>query len=496
MWNIGLSSALLVGLLLTSRVVVPAAPVGTAAEHLAQLAAQLGSEKYQEREEATQALDDIGAPALEVLRVAARSDDLEIRRRAEELVTQIERRLLTAQLLEPKRLRLAYKDTPVAEAVRDLARRSGYPVQVQGDLGKLAQRRITLETEDLPFWEAFDRFCRRAGLVERGLVPLPRTPVQASADQALALQLLQKGYVPDSRVENRFVLVDGQPPALPGCRDGAVQIQALPPSPSMWGHARRPGEALLVLDVAPEPKLAWHSTLEVRIDRAVDEHGQQLAQAGASSDPKNAGIMMGNGVVLWNTVTEQPLSSPRHVAVRLARGDKPSKVLKELRGTLSAQVQTPLQPLITVDQVLLAVGQTFKGPDGESLKVVEAGRQPDGLMRLRIQVEGPIQGQVILGRGGFRVNRVVVMNGGGRIGVNREWDGGSSTLSLLDATGKSVPLVRAESNLVPSGTSVAQEHQLSYQPAAVQSEPAALVYRGRRTVVLDIPFTLKDVPLP
>ncbi len=34
------------------------------------------------------------------------------------------------------------------------------------------------------------------------------------------------------------------------------------------------------------------------------------------------------------------------------------------------------------------------------------------------------------------------------------------------------------------------------QPGKDQGQPAKLVYSGRKRVTIDIPFTLKDVPLP
>jgi hypothetical protein len=59
----------------------------------ARLIEQLGSPVYAEREAATQALDRLGEPALELLRKASEeSGDAEIRRRAERLVATIELR--------------------------------------------------------------------------------------------------------------------------------------------------------------------------------------------------------------------------------------------------------------------------------------------------------------------------------------------------------------------------------------------------------------------
>src|SRR5690348_7394950 len=96
-------------------------------ERVPRLIRQLGSDQFREREAATDALDGLGAAALEPLRKATKSEDAEVRRRAADLVQRIEKRVETARILAPLRVRLVYQDTPVADAVADFARKSGYP---------------------------------------------------------------------------------------------------------------------------------------------------------------------------------------------------------------------------------------------------------------------------------------------------------------------------------------------------------------------------------
>jgi RNA polymerase sigma factor (sigma-70 family) len=71
------------------------ADAGKAADaaEVERLIRQLGSDRFTEREEATQALEKIGEPAYEALRkAAADSDDVEIRKRAEGILRTIEQR--------------------------------------------------------------------------------------------------------------------------------------------------------------------------------------------------------------------------------------------------------------------------------------------------------------------------------------------------------------------------------------------------------------------
>src|SRR5437868_1122446 len=70
------------------------------ANRIIELVTQLGSDRFGEREAATQTLEAVGSPALDTLRKAgAHSPDLEIRLRSERLIQTIEKRVETAQLL-------------------------------------------------------------------------------------------------------------------------------------------------------------------------------------------------------------------------------------------------------------------------------------------------------------------------------------------------------------------------------------------------------------
>lgn len=140
-------------------------------DRVAPLIAQLGSRQFEEREAATQALDALGPAALELLRKALASSDAEVRRRAEKLVRTIEGRLESARALEPTRLRLVYREKPVADALEDLARRTGLRIQLDGDSKKLPGRKVTLDTGETTLWEALAEFCRKAGLSERAPRP-------------------------------------------------------------------------------------------------------------------------------------------------------------------------------------------------------------------------------------------------------------------------------------------------------------------------------------
>jgi hypothetical protein len=144
---------------------------------ITQLISQLASRKFSDRRQASQELDAIGEPALEALRKARSDADPETCRRAKELVAKIEERLDTAAVLAPTRVHLVCKDMPVREAVAELARKAKFEILIDpASKAKLAQRRVTLDTGEVTFWEAFDALCLKAGLVETAWQnPAPRT---------------------------------------------------------------------------------------------------------------------------------------------------------------------------------------------------------------------------------------------------------------------------------------------------------------------------------
>src|SRR5262249_24703247 len=74
---------------------------------------------------------------------------------------------------------------------------------------------------------------------------------------------------------------------------------------------------------------------------------------------------------------------------RLKKGAKASKSLKELKGTVAVQVQPPAKPLVTVDNVLKAGGQTVKGEEGCSIKLSSATNTGNGQITVQMELTVP-----------------------------------------------------------------------------------------------------------
>jgi hypothetical protein len=448
---------------------------------------QLGSEEFRQRQEASRGLERLGASALPALQQAAQTDaDPEICRRAEELVRLISHQVENARLLKPKLVRLVYKDTAVPAAVADFAAKTGFKIELQGDTSRISGRRITLDTGAVSFWEALDQFCRQAGLSERS------TAAAASPRGQRAGQVIirETRYGTPQPSDNRLHLVDGPPSQLPAWRSSSVRVRALSPATPLPGLVKTADETFVSLDVLPEPALAWDGVIDVRIDRAIDDQDQQLGQAATQLPAAHLGndmVFMANGMVITDDGSYMP--GPRgQVPVRLQRGERPSKFLKELAGSVAVRV-LKAEALVTVERLLQAGGQKVRGVDGDSIKVLDITRRPSDRVAVRVQV---VSQQGLFG--GNRVVRangnVIVIRGGG------SFTSASTRLAVLDAAGKPLPVSPLQRGLNANANGIMEEELELTFTASAQAGDLKLILNGQRAHSLDVPFTLKDVPLP
>jgi hypothetical protein len=462
-------------------------------ERVATLIEQLGSEQFQERERATQALDAIGGPALPALRQAAKSKDLEVSRRAKRLIVRIERRLETARVLQPKRVRLVYKETPLLEAVADFGKRTGHTMQLEGDQAKWKDRKITLDTGDVPFWDAFEQFCKKAGLVERGTGPaqVDDMPMYRTG-RGGRVQVVRSWRDVGRPAAQPTILAEGKQERVPSCRAGALRIRALPAKVEGKGDPKRGGERRFDLELACDPRINWQELISMKITKAIDDQGQSLLQPVVYQPDDGASLDDMDQVIIIDATTGRAKGryapAPTLAPVRLKPAAKPSKMLKEVHGTIAARVEAPAEPLMTVDNILKAAGKRVEGPDGGFLKVLDVTLGDDAYaIRLQLQAPG---GQLLMGGPPFaRRGRVVVVRDSSGAG------GDGTVFSIIDAKGKPMPLERIQGQ---AGRRLVgpREYTLFFTPGRGQPKPAKLVYSGRRSVVIEVPFTLKDVPLP
>jgi hypothetical protein len=472
-WWLGLALSLCLGLAGS----VCAQPDSTVdAGEVERLVQHLGSQRFTEREAAMRALEALGAPALSALRKAFAGTDLEVRRRAETLLRQIERRLESARLTSGKSVALSFDDMPVHDALDEFNCQTGFSLRIHADdLPKVANRKITLKTGTVTLWKGFDRFCAAAGLVERDL---------------------EKGV----GLSKYATLHAGTPRSAPTSYAGGLRLKSLSTPIPGWGQTPGVYEVACTLEVAAEPDLLWHGVLDVQICRAVDENGQELRQVVGRGDGHLAD--MGIDILLrphdrrlWDTADAvENAQGCQQVAVQLKLADKPSHRIKSVDGILIGQMLTPPENLISISDVLKSAGRTFQGSDGSVLKITDASRDDRGVIKLDIEYRGPPGNELpalILGGKNRRVmNQMLIwqVRAKGRAPAIPKFQ-------LEDSAGRAFDLARYNEWSQVQGLDYSYSASLHFVPPASAGAPARLLLIDRRTAIVEVPFTLRDVPL-
>jgi hypothetical protein len=458
----------------------PATPPRPSPEQINALVLRLGSRQFKAREAAGLALEALGAKALPALQSARDNEDPEIRRRAIVLADRIEQRVQSVRILRPKYVQLVCKDMPVPDAVAELAKKSGFAVQLDANArGRLATRKITIDTGEVTFWQAFDQLCAKAGLVETGGTAQP--PQIYNPYNRWGGMYSPYGQQP--QVAGPLTVTEGKPEKLPTAYVGAVRVRLVSPRNPLVGFGKDDGETLFGLEVMAEPKLQWRGVGGLRILRAVDDNGLTLVQpnlfVGEQSVQENLLIN-----VMWFDATGMQNNGAgqdaHRVPVRLRLRGKPSHRLAELRGLLSVRVQSPPQALITVPNVLKANG-TYKGPDTRVVKITGVKRESNGTLTFEMHEEQ------------------TVATGNGMFGGGWGWSssGGNTTgWTIQDAKGKKLSVNGNNQRTSFNGMTITQDTSFSCQLSKSFVEPIKLVYTGTQTLTADVPFTLHDVALP
>jgi hypothetical protein len=469
-----------------------------------ELIGKLGSAKFTDRDRATRELEILGPKALKQLRAAVLSGDAEIRFRASLLVRKIEDQQLTAALLAPKRVHLSVKNVSVAEAVAELAKQSGYPIKLVGNVASLTNQKITLDTGDTTFWDALEQLSAKGGLVETMTNPVQDELLKKMEKKAGG----PAGFAdPSSGIQ----LTAGDPPDSPVLHLGSVRPRLIE---AKTKNNDVSGEVEVILEVNAEPRLeGFGSAGQPRVLKAVDGQGQMLAVLpqpiaeqfefggfvnGNGNFRGNGNVVMVNGNVVSSMGGPLLHGGPFQVKLRLAPAARPAKVLKELSGTLIVQTVVDAEPRVIVDKILQAAGQSAKGKDGTILHVRSVEKMTGGDVHIEIGLEtAPGQGMGGLGGGA----NVVIIQGGGNVQINgNNINGGGNAGStagmprLLDAAGKSFTLVQQTSPSVTiANGQVTQNITLVYRPQVGQGAPAQLVLPGQRVFTFEVPFKLQNV---
>jgi hypothetical protein len=479
---------------------VTAAEQAPPGDRIGQNVANLSNDRFRVREQATLDLIAIGEPALPSLQGLLNSKDQEVRRRAQTAIRTIQNRLRNEALIRAPKLRLKYEARPLDEALADLSQKSGLPFVLDAKANKNPKMSITLDTGDVPYWEAIEKFLSAAGLVEVVEQPAPPQPNQ----NMVYRQRQQKP--PDQRIR----LVESKV-AAPVSTASIVRVKLLPREAPGNSVTKGSNEINFVLDVTSAPTLSWQGCLSVDIRKAVDDRGVALAQSylrrsGTSPEEmlyaqnfQGQAFINGRIFIQGNVNGRQVFFAddgsminpnrpdPKHVPVTLLGRESGSKMLKELQGVITGQVQTAPQALATIANIRKAAGKD-KVENGEyHLEVVDRTTDKSGYVHLRFRLQMPMQvdaNDIQFGGqfGGLIVDQV---NGNGQANIVFEYANGkaikNSALNVLEQSFNGEVQITEYLAVVPTDKS---------------EEPVKLVVSGRKSEFIEVPFVLKNVPLP
>lgn len=453
------------------------------------LVAQLGSNDFREREQASARLEQIGPSALDALRSVVFSEDQEVRERAIVIIDKIQRAAVSASRLKPRKVALAYVNLPLGTAVNELRAQTGLDIAINPARVANPLRTVTVRTGEAPVWEAVEAFCTAAGLreVHHAELPVPKQPGPR-----------RNYYVPPPPPPNaesvRIELEDGRAERLPGDRSTSVRVVALPPTFSGHKVTLGSGDISFCLDVAPAPGIGWQDVTGVRITRLIDDSGRS-GGAGLDRTPQPppfdaSGVVMfaGRPGVAWridtvaNAMAPENQPNPRVIAVPLRVNTLAARSLKRLEGVVYAECHTPEQTLITVNDPKQWLNRIHAGSGDVRLTVLEVTETKKGGI-LRVQLEYPSPWMAAQRR-----------RGAWNFGLPEapQAPGETMRVDAFDAAGNKVN-GPSDATFDTSDDGFTNVQIIRFQTTNV---PARLVVTGPKPTVVQIPFALTDVPLP
>jgi len=334
-------------------VVAAALAVGAAENPLApaagpaveQLVKQLGDRDARVREQASRALQALGPAVLPRLKAAKDGADPEVRGRLAALVQALEK----APLLLPRRVSLQLRDRPLRDAVAELAKQTGYRIDLYPNGNDDRDKQLhSFHFDQLPFWTVVDKLCQQGGLA------MQRT---YGDDQRLQLRF-DETYVPHVWHADAFRLT-----AQGFQYHRTIDFSSLPRNASATGQR---GESLQFrFTVMAEPRLPLLWVGPAVLTEAVDERGNSLLPPTTSGEAERQGF--------------HDRSYYHDAWTNLVRPRREAEMVKLLRGVLPVRILIEQTPELVVENPKAAKGRKVKSAstelDIEDFKEAGGGRQ-------------------------------------------------------------------------------------------------------------------------
>jgi hypothetical protein len=289
------------------------------------------------------------------------------------------------------------------------------------------------------------------------------------------------GSPPLQVIPGRVILAPGSTAKQHVSYAGAVRVVLTQMKKPTGAKSPTPAETAcdLMLAATAEPRLLNFSLSGApSVTRVVDEHGQTLSVViDPLPAPQPAGPGLPGGLIDIDgdfMMRMPPSSAPRGVIVRLKPAAKPAKRLRELAGTLSAQVQVPNATLAVLDDILRGAGKSVDIKGGGRLVIEKVEKAPEA--------EFGKDAYILV----YKHN-------------NNTGPFGEGNAELLDAKGQRLtptngPNFNQEQDA--EGQIVRVTVTVVYRREKDQGEPVRLRLVGTYLPTIVVPFRFVDVPLP
>lgn len=433
----------------------------------ADLIRQLGSSQFQERENASRALDRLGEKALKELAKAARDPDIETRRRALQLYKKIQERLLAERILKPRQIRLQFKNTALSKAFDQVKFQIGI---IHGVEHSKPDTLLNLDTGMVSVWDALQQFWRASGY------SLLDTPPRRLPWGESVLRDLEEPYL----AEGVYGLSFRKIPAVPQDSRGPFLFRALP------GPVKKDPSYAFFLEVRPDPQTGVQAIEALRFTKILNSQGDPnlLLWSKMPSDGSELDVSK----YPWPKEARNYEKTPAFLIPVLKNPENTTTRYKEIQGSLTARFMVP-HPAFVIKDLAKAQGKRLVEPGGASLTLLEMETLDEGDIYLRLQLNhfeplvhnapGP---RVVRPRPGF-------------VAFLGPADLAAQSLEVRDGQGRLLPRLKMTSIPLPNKEATGVELHLTFQGPVNAREPLRLVLHTYYPLSVDVPFTLRDVPL-
>jgi hypothetical protein len=439
---------------------------------------RLGDVDFAVRETAQADLFLLEPSALPELVAALKHPDPEVRRWVRAVLPGLRNQERVEQTLRPHLVRLQYINATLEDILFDAAEQTGIALHPPDLSLERRWQRFTFDTGELPPWEALYRVLQVTGLrPEPAFYTEPVTPEEEPLRARARFMWARRGRSMLPNLETSPLRLQDAP--IP---DGTVRsvrgplcIEAGPVPGTRVEYPEPFRELSLPLTFQLEPRYAFRGIASISLDEIRDEHGQRLPSVYRAHDP----VLNIDYFTVPRNLDDNDRGRwwyRRAFTLAIQTLAKPSRKLEVVRGRVALGVLGPAEDLAKVQLVPGTIPDAVATADGGQMRVTKAENDGEGTWTLEITLTHP--------------------EAGGWVGIGTEAlleRSSNHPIRLLDGKGRAI---RMGGGLIDNRNEHVSLIRVTFVATEDQDGPATLIYTGRRPIDLEVPFELRNIPLP